>query len=166
MDIEYRLAAEPDMVLVVESFLESYRDAHAAGLIQMEDWFDVMRPQWRKVLARPGVEVFVACWKGERDHVADLAGWIVVERGYQVPERVRANGRWVKRMEPQAQPLVHYVLVKQPYRRHGIARGLFHAAGVNPAAGFNYTCKTAIVTTVAAKIPAARWVPMVARFPK
>jgi hypothetical protein len=146
MSLAYRPAAEPDMVLVVDSWVESYRTAHAAGLIAMEDWRDIMRAQVRKVLARPGGECWVAHKPGDDGSGADLYGWLALERGHSIP-------------------LVHYVYVKQNYRRiFGIGRGLFRAAGIDPAAEFSYTCKTAVVSDLRDKIPRARWTPLVARF--
>ena len=164
--LAYRPAREPDWFFVVDSWLWSYRDAHAAGLIQMEDWNRVMKPQLAKVLARSGVSIFVAHHPGQDGTGADLYGWIAIERGYQTPARSRQGGRWVDSMVSVSEPLVHYVFVKQPYRRLGIARGLFKAAGVDPAAAFNYTAKTAIVTLLADKISGGRWMPLIARYAK
>jgi GNAT superfamily N-acetyltransferase len=112
----------------------------------MEDWRAVMEPQLRKLLTRPGVEVWVACHPGEEDHRSDLYGWIAVERGHR-------------------QPLVLYVYVKQAYRRQGLARGLFAAVGIDPAAPFSYAAKTSAVRDLRSKIPLSRWEPLIARFP-
>lgn len=144
MSLAYRRAAAGDETFVVYSWCASFRSSHTAGLIAMDDWRAVMEPQIRKVLSRPGGEVWVAYHPGETDHVADLYGWLAVERGH-------------------ALPLVHYVYVKSPFRKHGIARGLFAAAGVDPAAPFFYTCKTYVVHELRHLIPAARWQPLIAR---
>jgi GNAT superfamily N-acetyltransferase len=53
--------------------------------------------------------------------------------------------------------VVHYVYVKAPYRRTGIARGLFAALGVKAEGYFSYTCKTGIVRDLNSKIPRARF---------
>lgn len=162
--IQYRPADGPDdFRFVVETWLDSYRDAHAAGLIQWDDWRAVVRPQLIKVLARRGVETFVAAWEGEEPGLADLAGWVSVERGYQVPVTRSSGRRHQRELVTSPDPLVHYVYVKAGYRRSGIARGLFRAAGVDPLAPFRYTCKTGIVTELAAKVPLARWSPLIAR---
>lgn len=164
--IAYRVAIESDYRLIVESFLDSYRDAHAAGLIAMEDWHPVMGPQWRKLLARPGVVVHVAHHLGETDTIADVAGWIAVERDYEEMRSVQRGGRFVKRIVRSNLPLVHYVFVKLNYRREGIARGLFAAAGVDPSQPFNHSAKTGVISELASKTPHARFRPLIARHSK
>lgn len=142
--LAYRSATESDRAFVVDSLVSSFRTAHAAGLIAMDDWRDVMERQVVKLLERPGVVVTVACRPGEEDTGADVYGWIAVEQG-----------------EP---PLVLYCYVKQPYRRLGMARGLFRAAGVDPAQPFEFAAKTAVVSKLLGKIPRAKWHPLRARF--
>lgn len=142
--IAYRKAIAADMPFVVDSFLESFRTAHAAGLIVMSDWKAVMRRQLALMFQRPGTEVWVAYRPGE--DVADLYGWL----GLQKADR----------------PLIFYCYVKQAYRRLGIARGLFAAAGVDPVGDFDYAAKTAVVTHLASKMPRAKWNPLRARFDK
>lgn len=164
--LEYRQACADDWHLVIDSWLWSYRDSHAAGLIQMEDWNRVMKPQLGKILARSGCRVFIAYHPGEVGSGLDVYGWIAVERGYSVPVRRRVNGRWREILEPTNDPLVHYLFVKQPFRRLGIARGLLRAADVDPQAPFNYSSKTAVLKNLAEKMPHARWLPLVARYPK
>ena len=142
--LAYRPAADQDRDFVINSWLYSYRTAHAAGLIAMGDWPAVMVPQLEKILARPGASVIVAHRPGEEDSRADIYGWIATETGHE-------------------RPLVHYCYVKQPYRRLGIARGLMAASGVGD--DFMYSCKTAIASKVSHRIPRARWSPLVVRFP-
>jgi hypothetical protein len=133
------------MALVVDSWLDSYRTSHAAGMIAMQDWRVVMTRQVQLILARPGVEVHVAYHPGDTDHVADLYGWLCLERG-----------------DP---PLVVYCYTKQHYRRiFGIQRGLFAAAGIDPNSRFEYAAKTGVVSKLASKIPNARWNPLRIRF--
>ena len=144
--IAYRRATREDMALVVDSFIESFRTAHSAGLIAMDDWRTVMVRQLGLILARPGVEIHVAYHPGDTDHVADVYGWLAVEK-----------------TEPL--PFVLYAYVKQAYRRLGVARGLFMAAGVHPRSSFEYAAKTGIVTKLIPKIPGAKWNPLRARFP-
>jgi GNAT superfamily N-acetyltransferase len=146
VSLAYRPAVAADMPLVVGSWLDSFRTAHAAGLIAMDDWRAVMEPQIEKLLARPGAVVFVAHRPGEdAEHRADLYGWIAAE-----PDIA----------------LVHYVYVKHSYRRMGLARGLLGAAGIKLAEPFEFSCKTAVVRELQRKIPRARWNPLAARFPK
>lgn len=144
--LAYRLAREHDRPFVVESWLSSYRTAHAAGLIAMDDWHDVMLRQVERVLARPGCETHVACHPGEDLPGADLYGWIATE-----PEP-----------EPGLGPLVHYCYVKVAYRRMGIARGLLSAAGVDRQRPWVYTCKTGVVSSL--PLGQGRWRPLIARF--
>ena len=165
MTLAYRDAGDADRAFVIDSWSESFRCAHAAGLIAMSDWREIMPRQLERILARPCCTVTVACNPEESDTRLDLMGWIAVERGYSVPTRVRdARGRWADELLPTDAPLVHYVFVKQPYRRLGVARGLFAAARVDPAAEFAYTTKTAAAQKLAAKVPRARWNPLIARF--
>lgn len=143
----YRLAEVDDWRFIVESFLSSYRNAHTAGLVQIEDWHDVMEPQIRKLLARDGVLVHVAHHPGEQDHIADLYGWIAVEHGHPGP-------------------MVLYCYVKHHYRQRGIARGLFRTAGIDPRKPFFICAKTAASARLASKTPGAKWDPLRARYPK
>ena len=168
MSLACRLAADTDFRFVVSSFVDSYRESHAAGLVAMEDWSAVMVPQFLKVLARPGVDVFVAHNPEAASSSADLYGWLAVERNYEVMRKRREGNKWIERKEKSFDPLIHYVYVKQPYREMGVARLLFKAAKVDPLAPFNFTCKTAPVSKLIEKrkIPFARWQPLIARFPK
>ncbi len=165
--ITYRPAVgEDDFRFVLATWLYAYQDSHAAGLIQYEDWHRIMYPQLIKVLERTGVCTIVAAWEGEEPGLADLAGWISVERGYHVPGKRTSGGRRLRELVEATEPLVHFVYVKASYRKGGIARGLFRAAGVDPGASFRHTCKTAVLTELAAKVPHARWCPLIARQPK
>ena len=167
MTLSYRKAEAADAPLIVSSWVESYRTAHAAGMISMADWAQVMTAQVLRVLARSGCEAWVAFHPGENDQRSDLYGWIAVESDVRIPARVREDGKWIERMEPAGCALVHYCYVKQVYRRMGIARGLFRSAGVDLGNRFLYTCKTAIVSElIRSTAPHAKWMPMIARYPK
>lgn len=141
--LAYRLARDHDRPLIVESWLSSYRTAHAAGLIAMDDWHAVMLPQIERVLARPDCATHVAYHPGEDLPGADLYGWIAAE-------------------PTDAGPLVHYCYVKVAYRRMGIASGLLAAAGVDRAQPWSYSCKTGVVSSL--PLGVGRWRPLVARF--
>jgi hypothetical protein len=67
-----------------------------------------------------------------------------------------------------AQPIVHYVYVKQLFREHGVAKRLFAFATIDPRAGLVHTHKTAIVAKLQGlkKLPGATFAPQLARFPK
>jgi GNAT superfamily N-acetyltransferase len=143
--LAYRRAIEDDMRFIVESFLESFRTCYSAGLIAMDDWYTVMRPQAQKLFARPGAEQYVAHHPGEEFKGVDLYGFIAVERGHE-------------------SPVVVYVYVKSDYRRQGLARGLFAAAGIDPRRAFVYVARTAIAMKLRDKAPLARWSPLTVRF--
>lgn len=145
--LAFRPAGALDRAFVLDSWLDSFRTAHAAGLIAMDDWRDVMGPQLAKMLRRPGVAVVVAYRPGEEDSRADLYGWAAVE---------------LRGAEP---PLVLYVYVKHAYRRLGIGRRLLEHAGVDLAREWHYAAKTGVVTRLASKIPRAKWTPLAARHP-
>jgi hypothetical protein len=136
---KYRAAVEGDDIFINYGWLDSYRWAHAAGMIHMDDWRDVMLPQIKRVRARPKTITVVA------EEPGALAGFICAKPGNDPP-------------------LVFYVYVKEQYRKAGIARGLFRLAGVDPFERFVYACKTAVVSELMRKIPQAKFDPYAARF--
>lgn len=140
--LSFRPATESDMHAVVRSFLDSTRADHTSGLVSMTDWLPVMEPQVRKLFARPGSAVVVA-FDQEADPARDLIGWLAHETGHP----------W---------PYVVYLYVWHDYRRWGMARRLFEAAGVNPMSGFHHA--TWIPKPLVAKVPRARWDPLTVRF--
>lgn len=149
-------APGPDRLFVVDAWVATYRDAYTAGLIQVEDWYEVMLPQVGKALARPDVRTVVAAADGAEPGIADLLGFVTADTAEYLP-------------------LVYYVFVKEHYRRAGrgrlwggpgIARGLFAAIGVDPVKPFNYVCSTPTCRILQRKIPLARWQPQLGRFPK
>lgn len=144
--IAYRESREEDRVFIVSSWLDSFRESHTAGMIAMADFYDLMWGQIEKLLDRPGARCVIACNVGDPNQ---LHGFIAFDRD---------TGR-----DP---PVVFYVYTKAPFRRWGIARGLFAAAGIPPDGRFDYTHKTSVAVRLANKIPLARWQPMLARFPK
>ena len=141
----YRPATADDRRFVADSWIRSYRTAHAAGMILYDDWPIVMERSIRRVIAREGCRVVVAYRPGETDRNADLYGWIAAE--------------------PEAR-LVHYAYVKKNFRRLGIARGLFRAVGIDPRSRFDHTCKTEVLGDLRRAFPGARWRPLVARIPQ
>jgi hypothetical protein len=145
-NIAYRRATAADMAFVVDSLLDSFRTSHAAGLIAMGDWKVVMTRQVALLFARPGVEIHVAYHPGDTDHIADVYGWLALERSPPTP-------------------MVLYAYTKQAYRRLGIARSLFKAAGLEPTGPWEYAAKTGLVTKLLPKMPNAKWNPLRARFP-
>lgn len=143
--LAFRDALDEDRPLVLDSWLASFRNAHAAGLISMESWRSVMGPQIVRMLRRPGVRVVVAYKPGEALG-ADAYGWAAVELRNNQP------------------PLVLYVYVLQPYRRFGIARRLLERAGVELEREWHYASKTAVLSKLRAPLRYAKWTPLAARY--
>lgn len=145
--ISHRPADARDARFIAKSWVASYRDADTAGCIQVGDWYEVMIPQVLKIMCKPDVQTLVAYETTDIERVADLYGFITVD-------------------VVEFPPLVYYVFTKQNYRRSGIARGLFAAAGINPSGRFHYVCSTPMVSMLQRKIPMSRWTPKLGRFPK
>lgn len=165
--LAYRPAIDRDRRFIEKTFLDSYRTSHSAGLIRMgRRWFEVMREEIAAILDREGVECFVAHHPGAAVGDADLYGWIGVERGYFVLEKSVRGGRFVDEWKRTDVPLVHYVFVKAPCRRMGIARDLFRVADVDPRKAFRYSAKTGLVSRLRSKIPGGSFDPLIARYPK
>jgi hypothetical protein len=143
VNLLFRPITEADHAFVISNWSASFKISHSAGLIQSEDWADIMRPQIAKVIARPDTQTLLAY---EKSDPAFFYGFICGD--------------------VSSTPVVNYVYVKAPYRRHHIARRLFAALGVDPTKPFLYTCKTAIVSKLSNQVPMARWNPLLARFPK
>jgi len=59
---------------------------------------------------------------------------------------------------------VVYIYVAQPFRRNGIARGLFDAAGIDPGSRFDYACRTKASWECRHKYPLAEFNPYRIRF--
>lgn len=165
--IEFVEASAAHVPLVVSTWRDSYRDSYTAGLIGNGDWSRIMVDQIRRILARPGVELWVAVNPAANPELkADCHGWIATERGFQLPTRRRVAGQWRRVLATASDPLVHYVYVKSAYRRRGIARRLFEAAGVDPELPFFHSCATETSSRLRKKAPRARFNPIIARYPK
>lgn len=142
--IQHRPATDDDRRFVVSAWSSSYKHAHQAGMIHTDDWAPIMHKQIERVIAWPSTRTIVAFESKDPSHLYGFISGDTSERT----------------------PVVFYVYTKEPYRRSGHARGLFAALGVNPEQRFLFACKTAIVPTLAGKIPAARFDPATARYPK
>lgn len=149
-------ASEDDWKFVVESMLESQRTSYSAGLVPIAQWFDVMRPVFRGLLERDGMRVLVAA---EATDMTFLYGWIAADPSDQRLEERDGSVRWWP-------ALVLYVFVKSYYRKHGIGRALFKAAGVDLAKPFLFAANTQAASRLSAKAPSARFNPLAVRFPK
>ena len=166
MSVRYEVATLADMRLVESAWLRSFRTSKTAGMIAMEDWGEVMIPQIRKVISRPGVTTLVARDSEGADGLTDIIGFVCFESEYETPGRKWQAGGWVQTMEPAEVPLVHYIFVKQSFRRFGIARKLMAQAGVKAGDKFNYTCRTPVVSRIPGINRDANWSPLIARYGK
>jgi hypothetical protein len=145
--IAHRAAAPGDRNFIISAWVASYRDADSAGMVAASRWHAVMGAEVADVLTLPDVTATVSYETENPDPQSNAYGFIVAD----VTERP---------------PLVYYVFVKTAYRRSGIARGLFAAIGVDPRLPFHHVCSTAWVDRLQRKVPMARWVPRLGRFPK
>jgi GNAT superfamily N-acetyltransferase len=124
MTIAFRPMQPADRQFVISGWSSSYRASKFAGLIRNSSWATVMHREIDAYLDMPDTQTFVACEPGEFDHLERefLYGFIATRR--------------------TGAPYVYYCYVKRLYRGRGIARGLFDAAGVDPAGEFAYACET------------------------
>lgn len=155
--IDYRpISSQADRDFVVSSWSSSFRTSFAAGILDMEHWAEVMHAQVERYLDRPDVRTIIAAPRSDQ---STIYGFIAADTTPQL--ELLEGGR--TRSWPA---LVYYAYVKAPYRRTGIARGLFDAVGVDVRRPFLYLCKTPWASRLAGKAPDAKWQPLVARFGK
>ena len=165
MSISTRHATDADRAFVLDSWLRSYRMSKHAGLIAMTDWPSVMGPQLRRILERSGCSTTVAFFDDATPGVADLAGWIAVERGFEVQVRKKVRGRTVKGFAPSASPLIHYCYIKSHYRaRFGIEHRLIAAADIDPTQLVYMSCMTSTLRDL--PLTRVQFEPLIARFPR
>lgn len=163
MTIAHRPIEAPDRRFVVDAWCRSFQHSDTAGMISPARWFGVMICEVERILGAPDVETIVAYEPRDTGRLADLYGFIVFDRS-------------------APPPIVFYVYVKSVYRRAGIARGLFAAAGIDPSRLFLYACTNGIVSAlvqervvedeldldnvrvIPPKLPFAVWNPHLARF--
>jgi GNAT superfamily N-acetyltransferase len=145
-----------DRKFVVSSWLDATRFTHSCGLIQMDDYYAVMWPQYEKALAREGMRTLVAYEETEPDF---LYGFLAADPGDQRIPQHDGSVRWYP-------GLVLFVCVKQNYRREGIATKLFAAVGIKRDQPFLYACNTPQASRLESKFPLAKFNPNAARFPK
>jgi hypothetical protein len=145
--IAYRPALAADLHFIVKGWTSSYRDSNSAGFIKARNWHRVMFAELTETLREPDVFATVAYETSNPDIHSNAYGFIVADT-------------------VDDPPLVYFCYVKGPYRRSGIARGLFHAIGVDPESRFQFVCSTPIVSQLQRKIPMSKWTPLLGRFPK
>lgn len=135
MTSSYRFADLDDRQFIVSGWSASYRMSRDISFIDMRDYAEVMHALIGKVLTQPRTKVIVA-------HGAVLQGFIA----YQEPAYIL------------------YCYVAQPFRRNGIAAGLFAAAGIDPESRFQYAARTKASWECRFKIPQAEYDPYRIRF--
>lgn len=101
LPIAFRDVAEGDVPFIFSSWLQSYRDSEEVRNIGNDAYFGGHHKVIAELAQRPEAKCFVAC---ASDFPAQIFGWAYGESG--------------------AETVLHYVYVKQQYRRMGIARGL------------------------------------------
>lgn len=114
--LSYGPMAPEEIELVMDSVAKSFRTSPWAGLVPNHMWFPVCR--------------------------AAITG--LIERGAQVTV-VRASGRvlgYVVHESKDGSPVVHYLYIKDPYRRMGLAKALMDKTGAVKGARVFYTFKT------------------------
>jgi hypothetical protein len=139
-------AGDPeDEMFVISNWSRAFKHSRAAGIIADEDWPTVMHAQIRKLLARADV-LTVLCV--EKDDPSFLYGFIAATPG-RIP------------------PVVHFVYVKESFRRARYARALFRAVAIEPSKRFSYSCWVPLLHNnwVRDRIPLAKHVPEYARIP-
>jgi hypothetical protein len=147
MTFSFRPSTASDRPFIISGISASLRMTRDIPLISMLDYANIMHAQIAKLLDRTGVQCIVA-------EGSVLAGFIVFERGAQVVDELGLC----------AADYVFYVYVAQPFRKLGVARGLFAAAGIDPASRFHYACRTLSSYEARGQVPRARYSPFYARF--
>lgn len=112
-----------DENFVYDSFINSFLKSHFSGVIPRPLARDTYREVLNVLIARGARIIMAFC--PELDPPYDLYGWIMVEDG----------------LDTDGYDCVHYINVKEPFRRNGIAKMLLREAGVDPAF-FYYTFRT------------------------
>ncbi len=184
--MKVRAATGGDMAFVLDSWLKSYRTSHTAGLIAMDSWADVMRPQLLRLMSLPDVTTRVAYHPGEESGRHDIYGWICAGKA-PVTTLARHQARYLARLIPaplrpdrregperlaevareelgDAIPVVHYAFTKVAFRKHGVFKALARASGIDLSGPLLFSCRTSAASDVAQRLPSARFDPLVARF--
>lgn len=102
--VAVRTMREDERVFILDSWRRSYTIARAVRGVPLPDYHDAMKRTVDSLLLRPTVQLHVACAHGTPNV---LVGWAAGERGR----------------------VLHYVYVKQGYRRQGVASVLWRALG-------------------------------------
>lgn len=148
MIFRYGPAKPEHRQFIVSGWSSSLRKTRDLPFISMADYADIMHSQIVKVLERAGAQTIVA----ER---SVFAGFICFERGANLVDEHDVL---------VTTDYVFYVYVAQPFRRRGLARFLFAAAGIDPASRFHYAARTKASWQLASKTPRAHYSSYYARY--
>jgi GNAT superfamily N-acetyltransferase len=140
-----RDALDDDRAFVVDSWLMSFRLSHFAGPISMRRYRDVYSLEIEDLLLRP-----LCCVRVAYNNLSpgQIFGFLCFEGGHK-------------------HPVIHYLYVKQPLRRRGIAKLLVQDASINLDRRFVYTYRTPLahdLTKRGSKYERGKFMPQVARF--
>lgn len=137
-----RVPTPQDIPFIVDTWLESFRLAHAAGPIPM----DMYRKTYREVIARlltgnaPGVQA--KCLVVFNTEIPNqIAGYVVYEDHLEIPS-------------------VHYVFTRHWIRRAGLARFLLGEAGIDTKRPFVYGFKSRIAAELVKHWTGAKFDPI------
>lgn len=121
--LQFRPANAGDMAFVYDSWIKCWRESPWAGVVRNNDIYEVTRSVIQDLLAR-GAKIEVACARHDETRIL---GWACTER---IP-----NGF-----------VAHFVYIKDPFRRRGLASELLERAhGPSPVQGLPrlyYTFRT------------------------
>lgn len=135
--VTIRDGGERDQAFVYSSWLQSYRSSAFARPIPTHTYFDRHHAVLERILARPTTRIVVAT---PEDAPAVILGWAVTEGLLRGSARDGAAGP-VLITPTTSTPTLHYVYVKEQFRKLGIARQLVTRLGRR----FAVTHRTAVV---------------------
>lgn len=142
-DIKIRPAVGTDVPFVADSWLESFRMSHAAGPVPMDLYWPLYREIIARALQRPNMRCLIAC---NPEDESQIYGYLCHE------------------VSDTGVPVIFYCFTKQVFRRVGVQRALFEAAGIKANERLLYCFKTPMGGKVAQKLRGATWDPLYPRF--
>lgn len=147
--IATRPIIDADREFVVSGWSSSLRASRDIPLVPMIDYADMFRPIIERLVAMADVVV-------AHGELGVLMGFIAYD-----PAKYTAS---INRRRLALDGYILYCYVASPFRRRGIARRLFAAAGISPEQRFGYACRTRASWDLRAKIPLAEYEPFRARY--
>lgn len=152
--LKIRRARPDDVAFVIDTWVESFRNTYAAGVVPMEHYQADYRKYVSWILEKRRPTVLVAYDAEAEVPGAELLGFLAFEEKatYPTGNTTRTVG-----------PVVHYVYVKEYARERGLARALFAAGRIDQHGAFVFTFKPTDLDK--SRVPRARWNPLIARHP-